>query len=206
MSFLLPNNATSGRRMDAAQLDALKAMLLSKIVVREDGCWEWIGARCTNGYGQLRFNDRLYMAHRASYEVHVGPIPEGMLCCHVCDHKPCINPYHIFLGTNLDNEHDKIAKGRAVYVRGEKHGLAILNEKDAAEIKFLALEGQLSNAEIAETYGVSRDTVSNIKTGKRWAHVKPVKPGPHKLAMLQRRMREQFRSSLGLTGQIERRI
>jgi hypothetical protein len=81
-----------------------------------DQCWEWTGkARHPFGYGVFGLGTRqagTMQAHRFSYQLYVGPIPDGMCVLHKCDNPPCVNPDHLFLGTRADNNHDMIAKGR----------------------------------------------------------------------------------------------
>lgn len=79
-----------------------------------DGCWLWQGRVGTHGYGMLSHNGKLTTAHRVSYVLKYGDIPSGMIVCHHCDVRRCVNPEHLFLGTHLDNMRDCVAKGRHV--------------------------------------------------------------------------------------------
>lgn len=92
--------------------DGIRARLLERIVVSDSGCWEWTRSKATNGYGRITNS---LSAHRAAYELFVGPIPDGMQVCHRCDNPPCCNPAHLFLGTAADNAHDRDAKGRGAF-------------------------------------------------------------------------------------------
>lgn len=76
-------------------------------------CWEWTGSTKGQGYGLFAIDGHPHSAHRVSYEEFNGPIPDGMMVCHECDNRLCINPTHLWLGTALDNVRDMIEKGRA---------------------------------------------------------------------------------------------
>lgn len=75
-------------------------------------CWYWMGQVDRDGYGKVRFNGKYPTAHRASYEMHIGPISPGLCVCHSCDEPSCVNPDHLWLGTVADNARDREAKGR----------------------------------------------------------------------------------------------
>lgn len=92
-------------------------------------CWDWTGSHDQHGYGQIRISRRAVKAHRFSYELHKGPIPEGLDCLHHCDRPSCVNPDHLYAGDAKQNTADAIARGRAVMpppnqVEGETNGSA----------------------------------------------------------------------------------
>lgn len=135
------------------------------------GCWLWTGAMPERtGYGTIEHNGQSLGAHRLSYELHLGEIPPGMQVCHRCDVRACVNPAHLFLGTNSDNMRDMQRKGRGNNLVGEDHAKAKIAERDIPKILARLLIGQ-SCAEIAADYGVTDCAINAIRRGKSWNHV-----------------------------------
>lgn len=89
---------------------ALQQLLLRR--TRAEGCIEWPRSRNVAGYGRVYWDKKVRLAHRLAYELTNGPIPAGLCVLHKCDHPPCINPDHLFLGTPFDNMQDMVLKGR----------------------------------------------------------------------------------------------
>lgn len=118
-------------RMDALVPDSwehprsILSRFWDKVAVRERGCWEWEGAHTTKGYGlfsitQTTTKKKVWQAHRLSWIIHHGPIPDGLMVCHDCDNPSCVNPAHLFLGTAQDNMDDMLRKGRAYFQKRGK--------------------------------------------------------------------------------------
>ncbi len=152
--------------------------LLAKVeIIPWSGCWIWMGALQGNRYGQIRYFGDLIYAHRASYLSFVGQIPHGLSVCHKCDVECCINPTHLFLGTHKENMLDMAVKGRCnpIRIKGENHQSAILTEQDVIDVMRLSAEG-MSCAKIASAKGVSKGCISNIVTGRNWAHLTGLPP------------------------------
>lgn len=128
------------------------------------GCTLWTGTKDSGGYGRVYWGNAAYSAHRFSYELTNGPIPDGMLVCHKCDTPSCINPDHLFLGSPQDNMNDKIAKGRAPRMAGEGAPNAKLTWAAVRDIRTNKEKPKI----LAEKYGVRRSTISVIRCGKVW--------------------------------------
>jgi hypothetical protein len=135
-----------------------------------DECWSWQGnSRSSLGYGKLTANNKRYSAHRVSYEIHYGPIPEGMSVCHHCDNPICVNPHHLFLGTQADNMRDASRKNRTT--KGSRSKSAKLKESDIMEIRRLHhLEG-MPQPTIAKRFNVTRSCIAHVIQGNSWNHV-----------------------------------
>lgn len=131
-------------------------------------CWEWQGPKNKYGYGVVHFAGKRERAHRVSYLLHRGKIPNGICVCHRCDNRICVNPEHLFLGTSAKNTADMVKKGRQA--RGERQGSSVLTEDKVREIRRLHKSG-LGSREIANLFSVSSNTVQHILKGTRWKHV-----------------------------------
>lgn len=138
-------------------------------VAKSDGCWEWTGYRSVQGRPLIRFGNITYYAYRVAYVLEVGPIPDGKFVCHRCDNPVCVRPDHLFAGTHADNMRDMAIKGRAKgwqRVEGERHHHAHNSDEEVARARELYARGDLSQAAIAEMFGVSQSTVGRWCRGE----------------------------------------
>jgi DNA-binding CsgD family transcriptional regulator len=138
---------------------------------RDSGCWEWTASLAGVGYGQLKLpltRKQIY-AHRLSYLMHLGEIPEGQYVLHRCDNPKCVNPEHLWLGTQKDNLQDMKRKDR--HLRGERNSSAVLTPSEVRSIRLLCSAGDLSQQRIAKMFGIQQMQVSRIHRRERWAHI-----------------------------------
>jgi hypothetical protein len=139
------------------------------------GCWLWLGAPGPSGYGRIRHHAAGEVhAHRVSWTVHNGPVPAGLFVCHRCDVRLCVNPDHLFLGTNRDNMNDAVHKGRVAppASKGETNPASKLTLAAVREI----LASRESSRAIAPRFGVTSSAIRHIRRGVIWGHAKEPTP------------------------------
>lgn len=179
-----------------------KTRLNRKILKTQDGCWVFTGSKDRYGYGWFMGAGEK-KAHRASYAIHVAAVPEGMSVLHRCDVRDCVNPEHLFIGTNADNTRDCIQKGRGKFgargVRngmnthpekrspGSKNGSAMLTEAAVLEIRVRRARGE-SCASLGIAFGVGPAAIGHISRRETWKHVGGPTPTREVLAAIKTRV------------------
>lgn len=132
-------------------------------------CWEWMGYRDRTGYGSFGYaHQHNKMAHRYSWEIHFGEIPQGLKVLHHCDNPPCVRPDHLFVGTQIDNINDMMSKGRKAV--GVDSGVAKLTEDQVKYILNYPWRRKL-HKELAAELGVAVTTVNHVRRRKSWKHI-----------------------------------
>lgn len=191
----LPLRVSSDGRMRGYPVEV---RMLAKLKLAPNGCWEWTAFRDLGGYGMVQLNGRAVRSHRVSWAMHNGEIPQGMCVLHKCDNPPCCNPFHLYLGTNADNNADKVARNRQAkgdnvgmrlhpesklwgdrnparlhpnrLTRGEKLHTAVLTETDVVNARISYAEG-VTRRELSRQYGVSYSTIDCVVNRRTWRHV-----------------------------------
>jgi hypothetical protein len=162
---------------------ALRAFweLQGKIIVQPNGCWLWQRAKAEFGYGLMSYNGIFQRAHRVAYVLCIAPVPPGLSVLHNCpggDNPSCVNPEHLFLGTQLDNVQDCIRKGRTrlrAAPAGERNPHAKLTEDDVRSIRAKVAAG-VPQTRIQVEYDLSRAGVQRIVSRRAWMHVPDHEP------------------------------
>lgn len=149
----------------------------------DDQCWLWEQGKTAAGYGQINLGRVVYSAHRLSYMIHNGPIPKGMVICHKCDTPACVNPAHLFAGTDQDNYDDAITKGRQVRKVNRQFvpapGFAEITEELVREVRadYAAAKGRLLRApmgtiaKLCEKHKITIASFKDIVSMRSWRHV-----------------------------------
>jgi hypothetical protein len=139
----------------------------ARLTDRSTGCWIWKGKEISNtGRPRIEIKGKRVTAYRAAYEFFIAPIPPGLSVLHRCDNGMCVNPEHLFLGTQADNIADAVAKRRNPV--GIEHGMAKLSVEDVKRIR----ASSLSNKTLAMIFNVHRGHIKNLRRTKRlWQHI-----------------------------------
>lgn len=170
-----------GLRLSLGPLQALGYTFQNKVIMNSvvdrfnqkllitPGCWLW-KARQKKGYGLMYVQGKMVAAHRLSYELHVGKIPDGLLVCHKCDNPICVNPEHLFVGSDADNSDDKLSKGRQA--KGPQVGTAKLSEMAVLEMRQMYAKGKNGGIKaLASRFNISKSQVWNVVNRKEWQHL-----------------------------------
>jgi hypothetical protein len=127
------------------------------------GCWLWVGCYDKNGYGLIQSNRKLKKAHRVSYEFSSGEeLPSYVMVCHKCDNPSCVNPDHLWVGSNSENQIDAAMKGR--------HAHQKLSSEDVLDIRKRYEAGEMPT-KIAKMYDIACSYVRNLATRRKWSHI-----------------------------------
>lgn len=149
--------------------------LLQRCAQDEKGCWNWTGGvadkKRKERYGTVWLNGKRWKAHQLSFHVFKGPIPDGKMICHSCDNGQCVNPAHLWAGTNLENQMDSINKGRANREKGEDRYNARLSVDKIKAIRDLYVPRKCGIDQLASKFKVSRSMIFSIVKRNRWKHV-----------------------------------
>jgi len=168
-------SAACGRDVDSEVVDRFFAFVQPGF-----GCWEWTGAKNESGYGQFRLAGKNVGAHRMAWVIEYGSVPDDLCVLHRCDNPGCVRVTDLFLGTQLDNIADRVAKGRSASglgsgrytkpersARGERHGRAKLTQEDVEKIR-TAFAAGVKNCALAAQYGVSRTQIKHVVRRRHW--------------------------------------
>lgn len=131
-------------------------------------CWEWIAYKNKLGYGVFRFDNKTQLAHRISWFLKYNIMPDRLVL-HKCDNPGCVNPNHLFLGTDNDNAQDKVNKNRQA--KGYDFKSVKHTEEDIKEIRKLYSTGDYTTRKLAKMFGTCNSKISDIINRKRWKHI-----------------------------------
>jgi hypothetical protein len=140
--------------------------------INNNACMIWTTGKDKDGYGQFWVNGKGIRSHIFVWTIYNGPILKGLQVLHKCDYPGCINPLHLWIGTNQENVDDKVRKRRQI--KGSSHGMAVFEDEEVFEILKLSNSG-MTQQEIADIFGVTQSSINNIITGRCWSHLTGIK-------------------------------
>lgn len=151
--------------------NTLAEILAKTVTCSSTGCLLWQGSRASDGrYGCVSYKDATYRTHRLVYQLYYGEEPGKKNVLHTCDTPLCVNPKHLFLGTNRDNVNDKVAKRRQAKGIGCRHPHRVLDAQAVVDIRKLRSEGW-KILDLAARFKCCKDTILNVLKGRTWRHV-----------------------------------
>lgn len=131
------------------------------------GCWIWLGCTMETGYGRFNLNKRNTFAHRVSYALYKSNAPSGLLICHTCDNRWCVNPDHLYIGTHSENNLDAYRRRKRKNIQGVNGS----NTKLCNEDVFFIRSSQLTRKLLAEKFNVSVPLIGKIQRRLLWKHI-----------------------------------
>lgn len=132
----------------------------------DNDCWDWVGRKDRDGYGQFQIQGKIRFAHRVSYFISTGIDPEELCCLHHCDRPSCVNPGHLFLGSHKDNAADKVSKGRQLM--WDKNPSAKISRDDVIRIREIYKSGGVLQRDLATQFRLSKSQISRIIRNEKW--------------------------------------
>ena len=160
----------SAKKLTITQPEPIEDRFNRYVMIGEgEDCWEWTGSKNKQGYGTIRYNGKGSFAHRMSYEIYKGDIPDGMHVMHKCDNPSCVNPNHLTVGTHIDNMGDMAKKDRSPKMRGELNGNHKLTKEQVIDIR--KFQGKCTAQSAADMFNVSKKTILNIWHRRQWASI-----------------------------------
>lgn len=139
--------------------ETMRKRFFANVEKEENGCWAWVGATRDDGRGSISISGKTMYAHHLSLTVHGRPLPKGLMACHKCHNRNCVNPDHLYHGTAADNSRDAVLAGRIHWRK--------LTEEQVLEIR----ASRKTGAELARTYGVTASAIAKIRKRITWKHV-----------------------------------
>ncbi len=134
-----------------------------------NGCWNWMAGCTSGGYGEFWFGKKIWSTHRLAWWLTYGYIPKNKMILHKCDNRRCVNPEHLYPGTNTDNMRDRLNRGKCP--RGETHPNSKMTVKKVIELRQRYAAGNETVMELGLIYGMSQSSVSNIINKVQWGHI-----------------------------------